>query len=193
MQLFHIATVSDWEAARRSGFYTTSTVGRTLQEEGFLHASRSDQWEGVRERYYGEVREPLVLLVIDSDRLTSPWREDQVGDDTFPHIYGPLNPAAVLTAIPLGSSDATPLKAEPAAQTPLPQQQPRSQETFAQVLFGEMAIRAGLVVLAMALSIVGEMAASAISDSAGWVGALLGLIVGIALAVVLYRRREQRR
>ena len=48
--------------AGAAGGYTTSTRGRTLAEEGFIHAVRADQWQGVRERYYADVDEPLVLL-----------------------------------------------------------------------------------------------------------------------------------
>ena len=47
MRIFHIATVADWEQALASGGYTTSTRGRTLEQEGFLHASREDQTAGV--------------------------------------------------------------------------------------------------------------------------------------------------
>lgn len=104
MQIFHIATVADWEAAQSSGAYTTSTIGRTLAEEGFLHASREDQWEGVRDRYYADVTEPIVLLVIDTDLLTSPWVEEIPAPGmtgTYPHIYGPLNPAAVTEIRPV--------------------------------------------------------------------------------------------
>ena len=50
----------------------------------------------MRSRYYADVGEPLLLLTIDTDLLTSPWQEDPVGDDTYPHIYGPLNPDAVV-------------------------------------------------------------------------------------------------
>jgi len=42
-----------------------------------------------------------VLLTIDTDRLTSPWQVDEVGDDSYPHIYGPLDVAAVVMATPL--------------------------------------------------------------------------------------------
>jgi uncharacterized protein (DUF952 family) len=42
-----------------------------------------------------------VLLTIDTDKLKVPWREDRVGDDTFPHIYGPLSPGAVVAVEPL--------------------------------------------------------------------------------------------
>jgi uncharacterized protein (DUF952 family) len=96
MRIFHLATVTDWEQAQRSGAYTTSTRGRTLAQEGFLHASRADQVTGVFDRYYRDADEPLVLLTVDTDLLDVPWREDPVGDDTFPHVYGPLSPAAVV-------------------------------------------------------------------------------------------------
>ena len=101
MRIFHIATVSDWAAAQESGGYTTSTRGVTLEQEGFIHAARADQVEGVRSRYYADVDEPLVLLTIETDRLDVPWREDPVGEDTYPHLYGPLNPDAVVEVTPL--------------------------------------------------------------------------------------------
>ena len=101
MRIFHIATASDWTAALESGAYSTSTRGVTLEHEGFIHASREDQVEGVRGRYYADVEEPLVLLSIETDLLDVPWREDAVGDETYPHLYGPLNPQAVVGVTPL--------------------------------------------------------------------------------------------
>jgi len=104
MLIYHVATVADWEAAEASGAYTTSTYGVTLEEEGYLHASRADQWEGVRERYYADVTEPLVLLEIDTDLLDVPLVEEAPAPgmtETFPHIYGPLRPAAVVGVTPL--------------------------------------------------------------------------------------------
>lgn len=101
MQIFHIATAADWAAAQASGSYTTSTRGATLAEVGFIHASRAEQTEGVRRMFYADVTEPLVLLTIDTDRLDVPWREDAVGDDTFPHVYGPLATDAVVDVRPL--------------------------------------------------------------------------------------------
>jgi len=102
-EIFHVATAADWEAAQASGSYTTSTRGRTLAEEGFLHASRADQWQGVLARYYADVGEPLVLLVVDAGRLGVPVLEEAVpgSDDTFPHVYGALDPAAVVRVLPL--------------------------------------------------------------------------------------------
>ena len=35
--IYHIATAADWAQAQRDGQYATSTRGRTLAEEGFIH------------------------------------------------------------------------------------------------------------------------------------------------------------
>lgn len=104
MRIFHIATLADWEAARRSGSYTTSTYGVTLAQEGFIHASRGDQWQGVRERFYADATEPLVLLVVDTARLSAQVIEEAPApgmSETYPHIYGPLDVSAVVETIAL--------------------------------------------------------------------------------------------
>jgi glutathione S-transferase len=104
VRIFHIATLADWTEAQETGAYTTSTVGVTLEEEGFLHASRADQWEAVRARYYAGISEPLVLLEIDTDLLDVPVVEELPAPgmtETFPHVYGALDPAAVVAVRPL--------------------------------------------------------------------------------------------
>ncbi len=104
MRIYHLATATEWERAQRDGAYTTSTYGVTLDQEGFIHASRADQWEAVRERFYADVDEPLVLLEIDTDLLDVPVIEEPPAPgavETFPHIYGPLRPAAVVGVTPL--------------------------------------------------------------------------------------------
>ncbi len=99
MRIFHIATLADWEAAQRDGTYTTSTYGTTLEQEGFIHASRADQWERVRAAFYADVTEPLVLLEIDTELLGVPVVEEPPAPDvaeTFPHVYGAIPPEAVV-------------------------------------------------------------------------------------------------
>ena len=106
--IYHCSLVSDWTAATAAGEYTVSTRGRTLQEEGFLHASYAGQVDGVLARYYTDVTEPMVLLVIDPDRLTVPLIPEAPSgsQETFPHIYGPLDTAAVVEVLPLRRGDA---------------------------------------------------------------------------------------
>lgn len=112
MRIFHVATAADWQAAQASGRYTTSTRGRTLAEEGFIHAARADQWQDVRRRYYADVTEPLVLLVVDTDLLDAPVVTEPAvpgAAETFPHVYGAIEPAAVVSVQPLdGAPAATP-------------------------------------------------------------------------------------
>ena len=55
--------------------------------------------EAVRERFYADVEEPLVLLEIDTALLGVPVVEEPPApgvNETFPHIYGPLKPEAVV-------------------------------------------------------------------------------------------------
>ena len=104
MKIFHIALRSEWDQAKQTGSYTTSTRGRTLAEEGFIHASRADQVQGVRDAFYADVVDPLVLLVIDTERLTAPVVEESPAegvDETFPHVYGAINADAVIEVQPL--------------------------------------------------------------------------------------------
>lgn len=197
--IFHLALASEWAAAQQTGAYTTSTLGRTLADEGFIHASRADQWTGVRDRFYADVTEPLVLLHIDTDLLDVPVVEEPPAPgmtETFPHIYGRLPVAAVVKAIPL--SPAAP-PAEPAAPaaTAVPVEradapaQPR--ESFSRVYFREMFFNLAIATLALAASVLGLALGLAIGgDRAPGIGGLVGLGVGLAAAVALYRRRHAR-
>ncbi len=106
-RIFHIATAADWRATLATGTYTTSTVGRSLAEEGFIHASRREQVQGVFDRYYRGLGEHLVLLTIDPARLESEVRVEPVGDDTYPHVHGPINRSAVVDVEPLNRRGGT--------------------------------------------------------------------------------------
>jgi uncharacterized protein (DUF952 family) len=99
--IFHIALATDWEQAQRDGQYTMSTRGRTLAEEGFIHASTAAQVPLVAAAYYRDAPD-LVLLVIDTERVGPELRYEQVPGqpDPYPHIYGPLNLDAVLETRP---------------------------------------------------------------------------------------------
>ena len=166
--IFHIATLADWEAAVESGSYTTSTRDRTLAEEGFIHASRADQWQGVRAAFYADVVEPLVLLEIDPGRLDVPVEFEAVPgtDETFPHIYGPLPISAVLTVRRLDRSFS---------------------ETFTREVFGNAILGVVLIVVVL----VGVVLGTAIPEPWGpWVGLVAGLIAGAAVVRNLYRRRH---
>ncbi|MGS0684090.1 DUF952 domain-containing protein [Nakamurella sp. GG22] len=105
--IYHCSLVSDWESAQRSGTYSISSRGRTLAEEGFVHASYAGQVPGVLQRFYADLEEPLCLLTIDPELVGAPVVAENLtgGDELFPHIYGPIPVAAVTAVIELHRDD----------------------------------------------------------------------------------------
>jgi glutathione S-transferase len=96
--IFHLAMPDDWADAFLTGEYKMSTRGRTLDEEGFIHASTRDQIEATANRFYADV-DQLVLLSIDPSKVPYEikWEPPAPGvDELFPHIYGPLAIGAVV-------------------------------------------------------------------------------------------------
>ncbi|GAA2906913.1 DUF952 domain-containing protein [Streptosporangium fragile] len=101
MTILHLALTADWDDARRAGEYRMSTIGRTLEEEGFIHACADhDQLRGVVERFYRDVGEPLTLLEIDPSGLDVRFEVPADAPEAFPHVYGPLPVSAVVSAVP---------------------------------------------------------------------------------------------
>lgn len=115
MRVLHIATADDWAAAEAAGRYEVSSRGRTLAEEGFIHTSTTRQVEGVLDRFYADLDPAdLRLLVIDVPALEqsgSPVRWDEVSGAPapYPHVYGPIPPAAVVAVLAIGGSTGAPV------------------------------------------------------------------------------------
>lgn len=195
--IFHLALASDWAEAQRTGEYTTSTRGRTLAEEGFIHASRADQWTGVRERYYADVTEPLLLLQIDTDLLDVPVLEEPAASgtgtgtgETFPHIYGRLPVAAVVKAIPVPAAEPAPPVTAESSLAP-PAAPPR--ESFSRIYLREMFFNVAMVCIVLALGSLGILAGQqAGGDWAPVVLGLAGVAIGGVVAVAVYRRHHAR-
>ncbi len=103
MLIHHIAVTGEWHAAQSTWSYTMSTYGRTLADVGFVHCATGPQVHDVLAALYGQVTAPLMLLTIDTDRLTARWRFDEVPGSPlpYPHIYGPLDTDAVVGSRPL--------------------------------------------------------------------------------------------
>lgn len=102
--ILHLAIRTDWEEAKRIGSYVWSTRGILVVDEGYTHCSYESQWKGVRNRFYSDlVDSDLVLLEIDEALLTSEVIVEQLGaaPEAFPHIYGCIDIAAVVTERPI--------------------------------------------------------------------------------------------
>lgn len=92
--IYHVTSVPEWELAKKQGFYETSS----LKNEGFIHCSENDQVNGVLQRYFTG-KKGLLKLSINTDKLTSRYIQEwsRGSQDTFPHVYGPINLESVET------------------------------------------------------------------------------------------------
>ena len=95
--LFHIARAEDWRQAQRDGVYRISTLGRTLEEQGYIHLSFAHQVKLVADRFYRTAGE-LRLLRLDPARIASGPVVVEAADgidERFPHLYGAISLDAV--------------------------------------------------------------------------------------------------
>ena len=111
--IYHIAERDAWSKAQQNGEYVTSYI----EQEGFIHLSKKEQVLRTLRNYYPKETE-ILLLFVNPDLLTSKLvfeapippvgskkaTEEKSPTDptipavTFPHLYGPLNPSAVVEA-----------------------------------------------------------------------------------------------
>ena len=93
MLIYHIVLSEVWAA-----FDTDLYRHASLETEGFIHCSFADQLDAVIGRYYKGQPE-VVVLEIDTERLMSRvLNEPSTGSEIYPHIYGPINRDAIVSA-----------------------------------------------------------------------------------------------
>src|SRR5215212_4327082 len=94
--IFHITERGEWERAEPAGVYRTPS----LASEGFIHCSTGEQVIRTADRlFHGQAG--LVLLEIDTRRVEAEIRYENCegGQEEFPHVYGALNPDAVVRVL----------------------------------------------------------------------------------------------
>jgi uncharacterized protein (DUF952 family) len=101
--ILHLMARPEWEAWRAGG----SDVAASLATEGFVHCTGDDELMlAVANRFYADATGELVVVTLDERLLSSEVRWEapahpdgsSPGDDAprFPHVYGPLDRAAVV-------------------------------------------------------------------------------------------------
>ena len=77
----------------------------SLADEGFIHCTTgADELVATANRHYRDDRRSFVVLTVDLDRVTSDVRvDDERG--IYPHIFGPIDRAAIVAAAPMPRSD----------------------------------------------------------------------------------------
>lgn len=89
---FHLVPQPAWAARPPGVAYRPAG----FDAEGFVHCTDGEE-ELVRvaNRHYAGDPRPFLVLTLDLERTGSPWRFDDPGR-RYPHVYGPIDPAAVL-------------------------------------------------------------------------------------------------
>ncbi len=91
--IYHIATQAEWNQAKLTSRYAPAAFAK----EGFIHACKGEQIEGVLARHFLNATK-LIILHIEEKILITPHTfvfVDAVKDE-FPHIFGPINIEAVV-------------------------------------------------------------------------------------------------
>ncbi len=112
MRILHAALPADWERARADGSYDVSTRGRTLVDEGFIHASTLAQLPGVLDGFYADVPAVDVLVIdlakLDHEGANVVWENVPGTDAPFPHVYGVIPAQTVVDVVRLEHEPGTP-------------------------------------------------------------------------------------
>lgn len=104
--IYHITSWNDWQDAQATRQYRAAS----LETEGFIHCSTRSQVLPVAQNFY-KGQSGLLVLVIDPAQLSSDlkWEPPSGGTpppgvpkgELFPHVYGPINPHAVIDVVKL--------------------------------------------------------------------------------------------
>ena len=96
--LYKIMSRQEWEAAQAQGVYEGSKVDR---KDGFIHLSAAHQVRTTAQKHFSG-KPDLVLISVREEGLSKNLKwEVSRGGDLFPHIYGPLQLAAIIDVVAL--------------------------------------------------------------------------------------------
>jgi uncharacterized protein (DUF952 family)/uncharacterized protein YciI len=101
---FHLAPADVW--ARRDP--NVPITPSSLETEGFIHCTDGvEAMIATANRHYRADPRAFVVLTVDLDATGSPWQFDDP-EQRYPHVYGPIDPAAVLATAPIArAADGT--------------------------------------------------------------------------------------
>jgi uncharacterized protein (DUF952 family) len=90
--VLHVCAAHEWQKCAGLSHYEPASY----VTEKFIHCCLDYQLAGVLERYFrGQM--DLYLLTIDETKLEPELLyERSIGEEKFPHVYGPINMTAIV-------------------------------------------------------------------------------------------------
>ncbi|MFB7867486.1 DUF952 domain-containing protein [Streptomyces sp. NPDC056069] len=93
--LLHVVPLDEWSADPELPYAPPS-----LAAEGFVHCSPDEPAAlAIADARYRDVPGTLLVLVIDETRLSGEVRWEGSEDVLYPHVYGPVERAAVTAVL----------------------------------------------------------------------------------------------
>ncbi len=88
----HMVPETVWEGRNPVAPYLPAAY----PQDGFIHGTDGDEaMVATANRFYRDDPQAFLVLTVDLDATGSPWRFDDA-EQRFPHVYGPMDPAAVV-------------------------------------------------------------------------------------------------
>ncbi|WMX47765.1 DUF952 domain-containing protein [Streptomyces roseicoloratus] len=93
--LLHVVPLDEWSVDPGLPYAPPS-----LAAEGFVHCSPDETTAlAIADAHYRDVPGPLLVLVLDASRLGGEVRWEGSDGMLFPHVYGPIERAAVTAVL----------------------------------------------------------------------------------------------
>jgi uncharacterized protein (DUF952 family) len=101
MNIFHIVKKEDWVKPTQNVYQSD-----TLKVQGFIHCCTAAQIDEILDQWF-KGQTDLVLLEINPDLLKAKVKFENLegGRELFPHIYGSINPDAVINEKIIANSE----------------------------------------------------------------------------------------
>jgi uncharacterized protein (DUF952 family) len=96
MIIFHMLPAALWQVQPVTEPYHADT----LATEGFIHCTREpERLVAVGNAFYRQIPGPFLILCVETERLTANVRWETADGHRFPHLYGPIDRAAIVDVI----------------------------------------------------------------------------------------------
>ncbi|MFI6684691.1 DUF952 domain-containing protein [Streptomyces sp. NPDC050485] len=93
--ILHVVPLDEWSAHPGLPYAPPS-----LAAEGFVHCSADESAAlAIADARYRDVAGPLLVLCVDESALSAELRWEGTRDTVFPHVYGPIERAAVTAVL----------------------------------------------------------------------------------------------